>query len=261
VIHAFGLSDKGCARRDNEDRFAVHEDLALFVIADGMGGHKAGEVAAQLTVDSIVDTVRATASGQRSDADLLRHSIELAGDRIRAAALEEDDYAGMGTTVVAARVCDDRLSVAYAGDSRLYVLSRGELRQVTQDDTWLATMLAADPDADRTTLEHHPMRHVLTNAVGATAHTTVHVVEVQIQNGDVLLMTTDGVHDVMDEWRLAQLLLEDDDPRAIAENLVRSALTRGSRDNCTAVVARVTERKIGPTGPWTWWAEPSSSTD
>jgi PPM family protein phosphatase len=239
VVHAFGLSDKGCARRDNEDRFAVLEDLALFVVADGMGGHKAGEVAAQMTVDAIVDTVRSTASPDRSDADLLRTSIERACDEIRAAALLEDDYAGMGTTVVAARVADGRLSVAYAGDSRLYLLSHGHLRQVTQDDTWLATMLAADPDADRSKLEHHPMRHLLTNAVGAMAQTTVHVVEETVEDGDVLLMTTDGVHDVMDEWRLAQVLLEDDDPRAIAENLVRSALTRGSRDNCTALVARV----------------------
>jgi PPM family protein phosphatase len=239
VIQAFGLSDKGCARRDNEDRFAVHEDLALFVVADGMGGHKAGEVAAQLTVDAIVETVRARASAARSDADLLRVSIERASDKIRAAALQDDDYAGMGTTVVAARVADRRLSVAYAGDSRLYVLSRGQLRQVTQDDTWLATILAADPETDRSTLEHHLMRHLLTNAVGALAQTTVHVIEEMVEDGDVLLMTTDGVHDVMDEWRLAQLLLEDDDPRAIAENMVRSALARGSRDNCTAVIARV----------------------
>ncbi|HKB11440.1 MAG TPA: protein phosphatase 2C domain-containing protein [Vicinamibacterales bacterium] len=239
MIHAFGLSDKGRARHDNEDRFAVHEDLALFVVADGMGGHKAGEVAAQLTVDAIVDTVRARAAAAQSDAELLRTSIEVAGEKVRAAALLDDDFAGMGTTVVAARVAEGRLSVAYAGDSRLYVLSQGELRQVTQDDTWLATILASDPDADRDALEHHPMRHLLTNAVGAMAETTVHVLEEPIQDGDVLLMTTDGVHDVMDEWRLAQVLLEDDDPRAIAENLVRSALTRGSRDNCTAVVARV----------------------
>ena len=239
MIQAFGLSDKGNARRDNEDRFAIHEDLALFVVADGMGGHKAGEVAAQMTVDAIVETVREKPAGERSDAELLRTSIERACDQIRAAALREDEYAGMGTTVVAARVADGRLSVAYVGDSRLYLLSHGQLRQVTQDDTWIATMLAADPRADRSALEHHPLSHVLTNAVGAMAQTTVHVVEEAIEDGDVLLMTTDGVHDVMDEWRLAQLLLEDDDPRVIAENLVRSALARGSRDNCTALVARM----------------------
>ena len=240
MIHAFGLSDKGCARRDNEDRFAVHEDLALFVVADGMGGHKAGEVAAQLTVDAIVDTVRTAEAFavQTPQTDVLKTAIQLACDKVRAAASQEDEYAGMGTTVVAARLNDGRLSVAYAGDSRLYVLSRGQLRQVTHDDTWLATMLAANPGVDRSALEHHPMRHLLTNAVGAMAQTTVHVVEETIEDGDVVLMTTDGVHDVMDEWRMAQVLLEDDDPKAIAENLVRCALTRGSRDNCTAVVAR-----------------------
>src|SRR5262249_57411883 len=100
-----------------------------------MGGHKAGEVAAQLTVDAIVDTVRARAAAAQSDAELLRTSIEVAGEKVRAAALLDDDFAGMGTTVVAARVAEGRLSVAYAGDSRLYVLSQGELRQVTQDHT------------------------------------------------------------------------------------------------------------------------------
>jgi PPM family protein phosphatase len=240
VISAFGLSDKGHVRRINEDRFAIREDLELCVVADGMGGHKAGEIAAQMTVDAIVHTVSSaeTLPAHPTAADLLRTAIQRAGERIRAAALQEDDYAGMGTTVVAVHVRDGRLSVAYAGDSRLYVLSHGQLRQVTQDDTWLATMLTADPAADRVALTHHPMRHYLTNAVGTMTQTTVHVVEELIQGGDVLLMTTDGVHGVMDDWRLAQLLLEDDNPRTIAENVVRAALTRGSRDNCTAVVAR-----------------------
>src|SRR5262249_58231318 len=125
-------------------------------------------------VEAMAETVGDSPAGDRSDADLRRTSIERACDQIRAAALREDEYAGMGTTVVAARVADGRLSVAYVGDSRLYLLSHGQLRQVTQDDTWIASMLAAHPAAHRTALEHHPLCHRLTDAVGGMAQATVH---------------------------------------------------------------------------------------
>jgi len=241
VIRAFGLSDRGRFRPSNEDCFAVQAEAGLCVVADGLGGHNAGDVAARITVDTIVEAIcqpDRSALASAAVADVLRAAIELASARIREAALFEREYAGMGTTVVAVRVADGRMSVAYAGDSRLYRLSRGRLRQVTQDDSWLASVLAQDPDLDQALLDHHPMRHALTNVVGAMTQTTVHVVEEPIDAGDVLLLSTDGVHGVLDDWRLEQILLEDDDPRAITKNLVRSALARGSRDNCTAVVAR-----------------------
>ena len=259
MIRAFGLSDKGRVRPVNEDCFAVREALGLCVVADGMGGHKAGEVAAQMAVEAIVDAVgvrTGQGTADRSDTDawpfgydpglspdgnLLRTAIHLASIQILEAAISTHHYAGMGTTVVAVRVAGDRVSVAHAGDSRLYVFSRGRLRQVTSDDTWLAQTLAADPHADRDALQLHPMSHALTNVVGAMKPATVHVAEETLDAGDVLLLSTDGVHGVLDDWRLEQILLEDDEPRAIAENLVSAALTRGSCDNCTAVVARVGE--------------------
>jgi serine/threonine protein phosphatase PrpC len=247
VIRTFGLSDKGPARPVNEDCFATDETLGLCVVADGIGGHNAGEVAARITVDTIVEALRAAdrsaqafARHQTSPhADLLRTAIQLASDRIRNAALVERQYAGMGTTVVAVRVAGNRLSVAYAGDSRLYVLSRGCLRQVTHDDSWLASVVAQDPDVDQAALEHHPMRHALTNVVGAMMQTTVHVVEESIDAGDTLLLSTDGVHGVLDDWRLERILLQEDEPRAIAEHLVRAAVARGSGDDRTVVVAAV----------------------
>jgi protein phosphatase len=219
----------------------VLEDAGLCVLADGLGGHNAGDVAARITVDTIGETVGEAdrcGLGQRSDGDLLRFAIELASDRIRDAALVDPRCAGMGTTVVAARIRGDRLSVAHAGDSRVYLLARSHLRQLTQDDSWAAARAAADPDADPFVLGQHAMRGVLTNAVGALAVTTVHLVETHVEDGDVVLLVSDGVHEVMDDWRLEQLLLEDDHPRTIAEKIIRSARNRGSRDNCTAVVMR-----------------------
>jgi len=254
VLRAFGLSDKGRVRPVNEDCFAIQEELGLCVIADGMGGHNAGEVAAQLAVDAVVDVVRsATAVAERDDTNswpfgydpslshdgnLLRTAIHVASVHVLEAAGSAHQYAGMGTTIVAARIAGGRLSVAHAGDSRLYVLDRGRLCQLTTDDSWLASMLAHDPAADPAALQHHPMRNALTNVVGATARTDVHVAELSLAGGEALLLSTDGVHGVLDESRLEQIMVEDDDPRAIAQHVVSAALARGSRDNCTAIVAR-----------------------
>jgi protein phosphatase len=172
------------------------------------------------------------------DGNLLRTAIHLAHVRIREAAVASHDRAGMGTTIVAARVAGGRLSVAYAGDSRLYLLTGRELRQVTRDDSWMASMFAHDPDADPLLMEHHPMRNALTNVVGARSRTEVHVVEEPLAGGELLLLSTDGVHGALDGQRIEQVLRAEEEPQAIAHAMVNAALTRGSRDNCTAVVAR-----------------------
>ena len=172
------------------------------------------------------------------DGNLLRTAVHAADLQIRETASASQDCAGMGTTIVAVRVASGRLSVAHAGDSRLYVLAGGTLRQVTQDDSWIAAMLADDPDADPAMLALHPMRNALTNVVGAQSRTEVHVVEHTLAGGELLVLSTDGVHGVLDGRRIEEVVREEEEPRAIAHAIVSSALTRGSRDNCTAVVAR-----------------------
>ena len=280
MLRAYGLTDKGRTRPTNEDCFAIQEELGLCVVADGMGGHNAGEVAARLAVDAVVDFVRersaslvgqpsTSSSGQwtaslsprqgsgqagepdtaawpfgfdsalSTDGNLLRTAILLANVQVLEAAISSNDYAGMGTTIVAARVAGGRLSVAHVGDSRLYLLD-GRLRQVTRDDSWLVSMLTHDPNADPMMLQHHPMRNALTNVVGARAQTDVHVAEQALHGGELMLLSTDGVHGVLDDSRIEQMMLEDEEPGAIAHGVIRAALARGSRDNCTAVVARYT---------------------
>jgi serine/threonine protein phosphatase PrpC len=284
-LRACGVTDRGRVRPTNQDCFAIREALGLLVVADGMGGHNGGEIAARLAVDAVVDSVAAAAacadpmpvpvpgtclagvrvgagtcldgvrmgsgteedleswpfgfdSSLSVDGNLLRTAVYLADVRIREAAISSCDCAGMGTTIVAACISRGRLSIAHVGDSRLYLLSARTLRQITQDDSWLASTLAHDPGADRFVLEHHPMRHALTNVVGALARTEVHVTEQPLADGDLLLLTTDGVHATLDDRRLERLALDEHEPQGIAHAIVHSALTRGSRDNCTAVVAR-----------------------
>jgi protein phosphatase len=222
------------------------------VVADGMGGHKAGEVAARIAVETIVASVT-TSSGAgwpfgfdpslSNTGNRLRTAIQLAHMHVLEAAVTSDQYTGMGTTIVASIVDGDRLSVAHAGDSRLYVLAGDRLRQLTDDDSWMATMLAQDPGADRGRYERHPMRNALTNVVGARRRADVHVIEETLTGGELLLLTTDGVHGVLDGEELEQLLMmnsnnDGNDVQGVAEKLVAAALARGSHDNCTALVAR-----------------------
>ena len=271
MLRAFGLTDKGRIRPINEDCFAIHEDLGLLVVADGMGGHNAGEVAARVAVDAVIEVVRdhdansrddnrsapasaegpgGSLTGERNpfpfgydpslsdDGNLLRTAIHVSCVQVIEATGSANQYAGMGTTLVAARVTGGRLSVAHAGDSRLYLLSAGKLQQVTRDDSWVATMLATDPDTDPEAFQHHPMRNALTNVVGAGARTDVHVAEHDLAGGELLLLSTDGVHGVLDGRRLERMMLEEDDLRSLAQTVISAALKRGSRDNLTAVVAR-----------------------
>jgi len=237
VLRAGGVTDKGRVRPINEDCFAANDSLRLCVVADGMGGHNAGEVAARLAVDAIVDCV-STAASAADAARVLRTAIYLANVQVVEASDASEELVGMGTTVVAALVAGDRLAVGHVGDSRLYVSAHGQLRQLTHDDSWTAQVLAHDPAADPAALRHHPMRNALTNVVGAGSTTDIHVVEETLSGGEVLLLCTDGVHNMLDAGRLQQLLIEDLEPAEIAANIVRAALLRGSHDNCTAVVAR-----------------------
>ena len=242
-----GVTDKGRVRPTNEDYFAIDPDLRLCVVADGMGGHNAGEVASTLAVGAILEYLRAPCrtgwpfgfEPSLSEAgNRLRTAIYLANSRVLEMADECPDYAGMGTTSVAMLVGDGRITVGHAGDSRLYRFGGGRLTRLTVDDSWLAGTLADNPDADPESFRNHPMRNVLTNVVGATSCTDVHVAEVPLEEGDLLLLTTDGVHGVFDDEHLERLVREGGEPEALAAELVSTALDRGSRDNCTAVVAR-----------------------
>jgi len=247
VLLAHGATDKGRVRPINEDCWAFQASHGLCVVADGMGGHKAGEVAARIAVETIVSSVTTSSSvdwpfgfdpSLSNAGNRLRTAIHLAHMQILEAAVTSDQYAGMGTTIVAAIVDGSRLSVAHAGDSRLYLLSDDRLRQVTRDDSWMATMLAQNPSADLGRFERHPMRNALTNVVGAKRRTDVHVIEESLKGGELLILTTDGVHAVLDDEAIEQLLLDGRNEQDMAGKLVATALARGSHDNCTALVAR-----------------------
>jgi protein phosphatase len=247
TLRAWGVTDRGRVRRTNEDCLRIDREHRLVVVADGMGGHSAGEVASRLAADTVVDVVRrGTSSGPfapdssvSEGGTLLRNAIHAANRCVLDAARDLADYAGMGTTIVAALARGRTLSVAHVGDSRFYLHDGERLRQMTADDSWIASVLAADPTADPVLLQQHPLRNALTNVVGSRAEVHVHLLELPLSGRDIALLTTDGVHGVLDLERLERAVT-DGARRGLDRlpgDLVTGALDRGSRDNCTAVVA------------------------
>jgi len=253
MLRAFGSTDKGSVRPTNEDCYGIDEHLRLFVVADGMGGHNAGEVAARMAVDAVSDYVRSFGAIPPGESDtwpfgfdfnlsgagnLLRTAIQLANLQILETANTSPDFSGMGTTIVAALERDGRLSVAHVGDSRLYLFTRSRLRQLTSDDSWVASVLAHDPSADRVMLQNHPMRNALTSVVGARAGTEVHVAEETLAGGELIVLTTDGVHGALNDRRIEWLLGSGEELSCLPARLTSAAIASGSRDNCTAIVAK-----------------------
>jgi protein phosphatase len=254
MIESSGHSETGPVRENNEDCFLVSADLSLFVVADGMGGHAAGEVAARLAVDAIAAFIRDTRDGDGSVSwpggidpalsfagNRLWAAIHRAHEQVRAAARERDDYAGMGTTVVCALIEGRRLLIGHVGDSRLYRLIGGQLRAETRDDTWGATVLAGD-DIDRLRAATHPMRNVLTNVIGARDVIEIHVAERELTDGEIILLCSDGVHNALGDAELTALLSGGERFEALARVVVERAIASGGRDNATAVVLRYSDQ-------------------
>lgn len=243
---AHGVTDRGRIRPTNEDCYGIDRDLQLYVVADGMGGHRAGEVASRMAVDTVIEYVARSAvsttwpfgfdTAVSEAGNLLRTAVHAANARIFEAALAKPDYFGMGTTTVAALVRDGVLSVAHVGDSRLYLFADLRLLQMTEDDSWASAVLAHDPELEPAAVQKHPMRNALTSVVGSRPKTRVHLTERPLQGGERLALTTDGVHGVLDAGVMAGLMGRKGGVTDVAAALVAEALSRGSRDNCTAVI-------------------------
>jgi protein phosphatase len=245
-LSAGGWSETG-PRPANEDVQVVDLDLGLLLVADGMGGHRAGEVASRIAADVITRFIRDTASGSdltwpfpfdgtRSIAvNRLTVALRVANREVLDAGRRNPRYSGMGTTIVAGLIDGDRIVIGHAGDSRAYRLRAGHLQQMTQDDTWLNVMLAAGAG---TAAAAHPMRHALTRGVGMKADLSPTIAEVSLMRHEHWVLTSDGVHGVLDARAMAPLVAADG-PDLAARQIVRAALEAQTTDNATAVVLYV----------------------
>ena len=232
-LAAHGVSHKG-RRKINEDAMVIDPAIGLFVVADGMGGHNAGEVASALAVKSLQEfLVRADDATEST----LAEALCLANDQVLNAASTNPTYEGMGTTVVAACVNEGSVVFASVGDSRIYRMSGGVLEQLTSDDSWVSRVLPADAIGSEEA-SRHPMRHVLTKVVGLREDMEPSVGSSPFAAGDTLLLCSDGLHGVVNDAAIASLLEQTGGVESIASELVERALSSGSTDNITAVVVR-----------------------
>jgi protein phosphatase len=201
-----------------------------------MGGHNAGEVASALAVKAIREAF--VSSGDVPGEAVLTLALQSANERILAAASEQPAHSGMGTTVVAVVIVDDRAFYTSVGDSRVYLWRGGRLTQLTRDDSWLAETLNGAEEEPQD-IGTHPMRHVLTKVVGLRPELDATVSECALAAGDTLLLCSDGVHGAIPHELIASMLGSQKTVEDVAQTVVKSAMSRGATDNVTAIVARV----------------------
>lgn len=235
-------TDVGQVRTINEDRAVIERlpgGIVLAVLADGMGGHQAGDVASQTAVDLVVQAL----AGQEQDLPAgeqekrLRAAIVAANADIYARSISRPELAGMGTTLVVALAGPERGVIAHVGDSRAYLLRSGQLDRLTEDHS-LVNELVRSGQISPEEAEGHPRRNVLTRAVGTEPDVVPDMHEWVWSPGDTLLLCTDGLTNMMSEAAISGLLQETDDVEAVADKLLEAALAAGGDDNITVIVVR-----------------------
>jgi serine/threonine protein phosphatase PrpC len=238
MLDSYSLSDKGCVRGNNEDYCLVVPEAGLYVLADGMGGAKAGERASRLAVDTVAEKVEAAG---RRDSQVLISAVEEANRRVIEAATNDPTLEGMGTTLVAALETEEGISIASVGDSRAYVMDESGFRVITEDQTWVNDV-GRPLGLDEESLRNHPMRHVLTMAIGAGAPLAINYYLVRLNPAALLLICSDGLHGVVDPKRIEEILRErsngNDSLEQKCRRLIEAARNAGGPDNITAVLLR-----------------------
>ena len=233
AVTTFGSrTDVGCVRDHNEDSLVVAPPL--FAVADGMGGHAAGEVASEIAVN-----VLAELAPKDLDGAALEHAVEEANHEIIRAARDGRGREGMGTTLTACMLENERLVIAQVGDSRAYLLHHGKLQQLTRDHSLMADMLEAGqltPEEAR----HHPQRSVITRALGSDPNTRPDMYEINVETGDRLLVCSDGLSSMIEDEQIEAVMRRVPDPQRCASQLVNEAIAAGGHDNVTVIVSNVT---------------------
>jgi PPM family protein phosphatase len=254
VVHSFGLSDRGRERTSNQDNFLIEEisrtqdnpPAHILLVADGMAGHPAGEAASGLAVEAVEEFVLKScrlSSLQVDDEENILKELEETFLHVNARIFEEtvknQELRRMGTTLTMAFVADWTLFVAHAGHSRCYLLTKGELRQLTQDHTFAAELVRLGVVSAKAAA-HHFYRHVVSNVLGGDKQSVqVELHKFDLHTNDVLLLCSDGLTEMVSDDRIAAILRAQRDPQRACEKLVAEANKQGGSKNVTVVVARI----------------------
>ena len=243
-------TDAGLVRQRNEDSYVANDGLGLFVVADGMGGHVGGQIASRTVTDGILEFIRDTAVDPEKTWPLgLDPELSDPGNRLQVAIrsanrklgdLVSTDQAlgGTGATMAAALFAMGRLIVSNVGDCRAYLVRDGRALQITRDHSFVAEQVALgllrSEDA-----KHHPMRHIVTRAVSGDAGMSIDTWEIKVENGDRILLCSDGIHSLLSDEELASIAACDGSLQDICRQMIDAAKREGGTDNCTAVIVSV----------------------
>ena len=243
-----GRTDVGMIRSGNEDNFAVDVNTSrgIFIVADGMGGHAAGEVASEMAVQIVLREIKEVADlGDGSATKTLGEALKLANRAIHDRTITEVDKQGMGTTASVLLLSDARYLIGQVGDSRVYLLRDGALKQLTKDHSYVQEQV----DLGNLTPEqarYHPYSNVITRCVGASPEVEPDLYAGEARTGDIYLVASDGLTGMVDDRRLAQLLMSRAEPDRKVQALIAEANARGGLDNITAIVVHVDDASPAP---------------
>ncbi len=249
-ISITGITDQGLVRDHNEDSIASNEDLGLLVLADGMGGHKGGEVASAIAVDSIIQDLSQSLSlltpgktdentGYSLESMLIEKAIKDANLKIFTAAANNKNYEGMGTTVVVVLFYDNKMTVAHVGDSRLYRMREGKLEQMTRDHTLLQELVDRGFYTKKEA-EESLNKNLVTRAVGVSTMVDVDLLEDIALVGDSYLLCSDGLTDMISDDLIEEIHLNyHDNQLKINEELIKQAKDFGGKDNVSVMLAKI----------------------
>jgi PPM family protein phosphatase len=251
-------TDVGMVRHENEDYLAINQGLGVAVLADGMGGYQAGEVASRLAVDTILNELQSRApqvaladihssSGLCYASLLLQQAILHANQAIWQAACSKNHYHGMGTTVVAVWFYGEQLSIAHVGDSRLYRLRDNELKSLTKDHSVLQQLIDVGLIEEKQAW-HAPNRNLITRALGVKEQVEVDLQEHKVHSNDLYLLCSDGLNDMLQDIDIFKVLNKKYSALEIANQLIALANQHGGKDNISVIVI-----KLQQTTQQTWW--------
>lgn len=236
IMQSYGLSDHGRVRKNNEDFLLVDRTQNLYIVADGMGGAQAGETASRLAAETVLEVIEKRPNPRLKD---LEEAFIEANERVKRSAANDLSLEGMGTTLVGLLHAGELMHIASVGDSRIYSYYNQELTSLMEDQTWVNEVgrrLGMDED----TLKRHPMRHVLTMAIGVGNPLRVNTRTISSVPGMQLLLCSDGLHGVVGAEAIAKILASDgQDLQSKAQTLVEAARNAGGPDNITVLILQV----------------------
>ncbi len=236
-MKTFSITDVGQKRKMNQDYVFTSEKAIgnlpnLFVVADGMGGHNAGDFASKYTVEKLIESI--SNNKEKNPIKIIRESIEVANRELLKKADENSDLNGMGTTLVVATIVNEYMYVANIGDSRLYIIN-DEIKQITKDHSYVEEMIRIGK-LDREDARNHPDKNIITRAVGAGDEVAVDFFELKLEEKDIILMCSDGLTNMIEDDDIKMIVKRQRDVADKAEKLVKIANENGGKDNIAVVI-------------------------